>query len=260
MDRMRQVRYLLAVYLFLTAIAIILALVGVNYSQDPLQSLALNLSTEILGAVLVFFVINRLFLIEDWGMSERLSELANRLEQHSSFFFGREFRESEAIEQALRDSSEVSLLGFSLARFIRTFRDILTEQVSRGAHLRIVVVDPKSKAAELICENLATSEFQRDIETSLEYTKGIIEQGQEKGKGKVEVRFVNWIPSCAMIVVDPDKSTGYLGIGIYPPYYESSPQDRAKFKLTPLGDERWYRTFVDQYEQLWRRAKPVDLD
>lgn len=259
MDK-RKVRYLLAVYLFLTAIAIVFALVGVNYSQDPLQSLVLNLSTEILGAVLVFFVINRLFLIEDWEMSERLNELADRLEQRSSFLFGREFRESEKIEQVLKDSSKISLLGYSLVRFIRMFRDTLTEQVFKGAQLRIVVIDPESKAAELIRENLATSEFQRDIETSLEYIKHIIEQGQERGKGRVEVRSINWIPSCAMIIIDPDKPTGYLSVGIYPPYYELSPQDRAKFKLTPLGDERWYKKYCAQYEQLWHQAQPVDLD
>jgi hypothetical protein len=64
MERKRRTRYLLAVYLIVAGLAIIIALISINYLSGIWQSILLGLAIELLGVVLIFFLVNRLFLLE----------------------------------------------------------------------------------------------------------------------------------------------------------------------------------------------------
>lgn len=259
MNRKQRTRYLLAVYLIVVFVAVILGLIAFSCGNDTWQSMLLNLSTELLGVAFIFFLINRVFLIEEWGISDRVEKLANRLEQRTRFLFGQDHGETDKIERLLANSSKICLLGQTLVNFLRTFRVALAEQVRNGAFLQIVIIDPKSQAANLMRANSVTSQYERDIASSLDYIKQIIQQSQDGGRGKIEVGFINWTPSCSMIIIDPDEPGGYLGVGIYTPRYGSHPDTGAKFVLTRQIDEYWYKTFIEHYEQYWSQAEVVDL-
>jgi hypothetical protein len=259
MDKKRRTRYLLAIYLLVASFAIILALVSILYALDPLQTLLMNLSTELLGVALIFFLVNRLFLLEEWNLSERIERLANRLERRTGFLRGADYREPEVIEQLLNECSEICLLGYGCTGFLRSFLGLLKKRVHDGAHLRIMAIDPESKAAELLREHSKTSGAVSSSR-ALGYARWIAEESQNGGKGRVEVRLLNWIPSCSLILIDADKPGGYVRVSIYPPFYQSSLDERAHFALTRWEDERWYNTFIDQYERLWSQARPFDLN
>ncbi len=251
-------RYFLLVYLLLASVSVILFLVGILDGGEPITSFSLNLSAELLGVCVLYFLVDRILSVEEWNASKRIDELTRRLEKNTGFLKGREQREDSTLYELLEGSSDVRLLGYSLVGFTRTFRDSLALAIHNGAHIRILVIDPKSKAAEIISENSSlTSEFQRDIDQARDYL-AFIGSHCKNDKGKLEVKFMNWIPSCGIVIIDPEKKKRYLRVSIYPPCYDSPLSDRAHFKLTYVGYERWYDTYIKQFEDLWSQAYEIE--
>ncbi len=81
MDKQRRSKYLIAVYLLVTVGAIALLLIGVNYTKDPIwQGIWINLATGLLGVTFLFFLVDRFFLADEWGLSDRIDQLVQRLE------------------------------------------------------------------------------------------------------------------------------------------------------------------------------------
>ena len=63
MDRVKVKRYELAVYVLLLFFAIILAFASHLLNIEPLSSILLNLVSELLAVAILFFVVNRFFMI-----------------------------------------------------------------------------------------------------------------------------------------------------------------------------------------------------
>ena len=55
MDRRQKTRYLIAIYVIVILIAVIFVIFAFLRDADTLQSLFLNLSTELLGVAFIFF-------------------------------------------------------------------------------------------------------------------------------------------------------------------------------------------------------------
>lgn len=81
MDRQRRSRYVLAVYLVVMSLAVILVLIGLFFTESPdWKSVWINLGTGLLGVVVLFFLVQRFFLADEWGLSDRIEQLVRRLE------------------------------------------------------------------------------------------------------------------------------------------------------------------------------------
>jgi hypothetical protein len=244
MEKKSKTRYLNLVYIVVASLAIILALVGINYSQGTVQSILINLSTEFLGVVLIFLLIQRLFFIEELDVSSRLDKLLDRLEQQTGLLKGPE--DNEPIWKLLAGKSDVWLLGESFARVLRADKAHLVECIRAGARLRIMILYPEGKACQLILDNLIVKDIQRNIQNALDYCQDIAKEIHACKKGAIEVRLIDWAPSCSLIILDPKKENGYCRVTIYPPYYSSPISDRAHFILRRGEDNRWYDTLVER--------------
>lgn len=61
-NKQRRSKDPVVVYLFVAAAAIVLLLVGLYYTRDPLwQPVWINLATGLLGVILLFFLVDRFF-------------------------------------------------------------------------------------------------------------------------------------------------------------------------------------------------------
>lgn len=84
-------KYRLAVYLLLSAIAIIFLLLGFTIFKDntAIQAVFLNLATEIGGAVLLFFVLEYIFALNSQeDISQQITDLQRGLEEIRNEFIG----------------------------------------------------------------------------------------------------------------------------------------------------------------------------
>ena len=70
-----KTRYLLATYLVVTALGVICLLLGIlRYpAWSWQQPMLLNLSASLFCVVVVFFLVNRFFLLDEWNTSESYS-------------------------------------------------------------------------------------------------------------------------------------------------------------------------------------------
>ncbi len=75
MDKQKLKRYEIAIYMLLVFLAAILGFVG-NYliSQETLKAITVNLASELLAVGIIFFILNRIFLLGDDASSDKLQE------------------------------------------------------------------------------------------------------------------------------------------------------------------------------------------
>lgn len=266
MDKKRQSRYLLAVNGIVLFSAITLALVGVNYiKHDAWQSIVLNLSTELLGVALVFFLVNRFFLLDDWSVSERLDKLIERLgnSNPSAVEF---FRKWPDLDSLVRSATHIDICGVTLTTAINKQFVNLRDRLRSGAAIRILVIDPSSTALKMSAERSSSPE---DIEYYLVRLNATLKElfylfkswedikAVEKSavrSGSLSVRLLSYAPSFGLISFNANQDNGLTLVEIYP--HKSVNQPAASFDLTPSRDEQWYRYFTDQFDQMWNSAKP----
>ena len=253
---MYNLRYELAVYLLLAALAIITALIGINYSKAPFDSLFLNLSTELAGVVLIFFIVRRLFLLD--GENDLLEEISNlRTEVISG---GSPFRSSKSsrrdfnFSERIRAAETLDLLGYSLANLLGTFREDIAEAISRGTRVRIMLLDPASVGGNSMIEKIADkSRVWEPHERSLRYITEILRLVGEKGtvRGCVKTKLIPWVPSCYLNIFDGSTDDGIALVGINSLTIRSGVPKRLHMLVSKVHHHREFNYFTSQYELLW---------
>lgn len=256
MSEKRRKRYTLAVYLLLLALAIILALVGINYLVGPEQSLVLSLSTELAGVVLIFFIVNQLFLL---SREDDVLDEIQALKQEASAKFSPLVSEEEGrvrfgFKQRLQGAETVDLLGYALSGLLKDFREPLSEAIHGGTAVRILLVDITSDAGKMMREHsrkpdMATRETKLGHSFVLDVLQRV-ENDPDK-RGTLEFRLTTWIPSCVMIIVNRDRDDGAAYIGISPPSYREPATGRRGLVLTRAEHLHDFQYFVRQFDALW---------
>ena len=250
---MDRKKYLLAVYLVVAGIAVILGLIGINNADGSLKDILINLSTEFLGVVLIFFLVNRLFLVDEMNTNSRIDSLLQRIEADTTSIRGIE--NNESLEKLLANRKVISLLGWSMITPLSRHSSALIHNIKNGASVRIVVIDPESTARELLrTPNRITHSFDAFCGYVSDIQKEVI-----NATGSFEIRVLNWIPSCSLVLLDPLNADGYTRVTIYPPLPSAPVGERAHFLLSSTHDKRWHSSYVNQFEKIWEMATPLAL-
>jgi hypothetical protein len=254
MEKRRKSRYLLAVYLVVAGIAIITALVGINYCQGSLQSVLLSLSTELLGVVLIFFLVNRLFLLEDWNVSERIDRLIAILKPApDAEAILKDRRASADLAERASQAKEIWVCGYSLIALTNTCEGFFVRRLADGCDLRFLLLDPECDATHML-DGLITprpGELAGDIRSVLARLGRVRTSASSPTRGQLEIRLLQRAPTFSLIAVDPGQPSGWVHVEPYPSYH-GVPLDvgRPHFVLTESRG-RWYRFFCDQFQRLW---------
>ena len=263
MNRRQKARYLLAVYLVVACLAIILSLIAFNRNTDTWQSLLLNLSTELLGVVLVFFLVNFLFLVDDWNLSERVERLVKRLESRVNPAATDFFRPIPDIEPYIDRAMQIDLCGVTLSSTMRKYLQNLHERLWAGCSIRLLIIDPDSQALEeadyrsdlgTVASYRKTLENTfRDISNLLRRWESDAQNGEASMRGRLSVRLMPHVPSFGIKAFDAKRPNGTLFVEIYP---HQTPTRSPTFELTAQNDGEWYQYFVTQFDRLWKEAEP----
>ncbi len=97
---------------------------------------------------------------------------------------------------------------------------------------------------------------ERGVQNTIDIAQKI---AQNNRTGNIEIRTIKWIPSCSIVVVDPEKDTSTVMVTLYPAYLPTALDKRHHLYLSKKEDNRWYTEYVDQFENLWREGTPMDL-
>ena len=255
MNRKQKSRYLLAVYLVVTVIAILLSYVAFNRTTDTWQAMLLNLATELLGVVFVFFLVNYFFLIDDWSLSEQVQALIARLSMNQTpsardFFLA----EPHLSDQDFAAAQTIYLSGFTLYRTTREYISVLTERLQDGAQLRVMVVDLDSEGMieQIVAMSLASSpdQWRSTIRTTQNFLNAAAQNPENLGQ--IEVGYLPFAPSFGLQLFDPDEPQGYGYVEIY---HHKTVERNATFRLSAADDPEWYSFFRQQYDLLWQSCR-----
>jgi hypothetical protein len=125
-DRRKLKRYEMTVYVMLLAFSAIFALVGNAIPQGTINSMAINFASDLLSIAVLFFVLNKVFLLGDDGAANKTleevklikSSIDNQLEQARK-------RQQQKISVVLRNGGKSLELPVELYRSEFTRAEIL---------------------------------------------------------------------------------------------------------------------------------------
>jgi hypothetical protein len=263
MNRKQKLRYLLAIYLIVAFIAVIIGIIAFRQNDDVWQSLLLNLSTEFLGVVFVFLLVNVVFLIGDWDLSERVSELVLKLEEPSARDFFQKTPSAHDLQKHVQNARKIDLCGVTLTVTLNRNFSNLRQRLLDGADIRIMIIYPNEETlggAAKRSESGSVDYYRRRLEASLndiEYLhKNWQDYQQSSGDkvGNLAIGLLPYTPSFGILSFDSGDSDRVVIVEMYPHHrgYDTPPV----FYLTPEKDSIWYDYFTMQFEEMWRRTTP----
>jgi low affinity Fe/Cu permease len=145
MDRQRRSRYVLAVYMVVLSLAVILILAGPFFTVSlDWKSVWINLGTSLLGVVVLFFLVQRFFLADAWGLSDRIEQLVRRLELSERPSARDFFVKAPALDDYVRSAMQIDMCGVTLTSAVNKQFGNLRERLAQGATLRLLIADSDS--------------------------------------------------------------------------------------------------------------------
>jgi len=182
------------------------------------------------------------------------------------------------VPQIITQASTIYILGYSFVGFLGAFNDSLTKAVINGTCVKIMIINPKKQAIKVIQSEALKSKLkngiitleeskskaaqkvkkifrsEEDIEGALSYARSIARRSKGVGTGSIEVRLIDWIPSCSMIFLNPEREDGRLILGVYTPYFHLATENRPHVLLTSRKDSHWYKSYLHQFNMLWKES------
>ncbi|MCB9434388.1 MAG: hypothetical protein H6668_20655 [Ardenticatenaceae bacterium] len=257
MNPKQKRRYLTAVYLILVITAITLLILGFDHETNSWQSVFLNLSTELFAVAAVFFLVDFMFSVGDWELSERVDELVKQLQEKrpsaDSFF-----QDPPSIDTFLQTANSIDLCGITLTSTLNKKFDTIRKKLLDGANLRILIIAPEFQTLQMAALRSEERDNVEYYQHRLGATLNDIESfhknwlNSQKPAGNLAVRFMKYPPSFGIMSFDKEKDTGTMVIELYPHHtgYGLPPN----FVITKQEDPKWHSYFAEQFEAMWQAA------
>lgn len=217
---------------------------GNTLSVEP----AYRITTIVIGALLILLGVVLLVWGDGLSIGQRPGRVA--LEHIPS--------QGKKMQASLSKATQIDGFGYSLINFIRNNKRTLTEAVKNGATLRLVVIDPNGKSVEVMKNIKPTTGITEDVSRTLKIAKSIQAESKESIRGKLEIRVIDWIPSCTTIILDGATDHGWMEIGFFPPSYKKVTDSKAYLQLSRKVDKDWFDEYANAFNDVWEMAKPCE--
>lgn len=234
-----------------------------NQQHETWQALFLNLASEFFGVVLIFLLVNVLFFIDDWDLSEKVSQLIYKLSNPSASDFFRNPPDVAELQQYIQFAKRVDLLGVTLTVTLNRNFSALRHKLLDGTDIRIIIIYPNVqtlKAAAERSESGSVDYYRRRLEASLNDIEYLYTNWQDYKRttpekiGTLEVRLLPYTPSFGILNFTSANNDAIAIVEMYPHHkgYDLPPN----FYLSKEKDPDWYNYFTIQFEEMWKRTSP----
>ncbi|NGO77818.1 hypothetical protein G6045_19455 [Streptomyces sp. YC504] len=198
------------------------------------------------------------------GSRRQVDELADQVRSRlagdlgAQEFFARD--KPELVEQ-LSQARDIALVGVTLSRTLRNTVSELQRRAGAGARIRVALIDPTTSApAEATRRSTLTDRpevFDNRLRPSLDLLRELADHRvrPDAAQGRVEVRFVPFVPAFGLVMIDPQQPGGLIHVDIYS---HSSATGDAVFTLLPGRDGPWFGHFEAEFERIWSVGRPAD--
>lgn len=156
-DRRKLKRYELTVYGMLLTVSIIIGFIGDKITQETIKSITINLASELLAVGILFFIINRIFLLGD-DSNDNINKILNEIDKIKDLLH-KEFEQEQK-----RQEQEISVILQSGAKSLKLPVELRRAEFTRSEILgRIGMIPMKNSGQRFAIDYLNTPEFLRQI-------------------------------------------------------------------------------------------------
>ncbi len=251
-------RLIQACYIFILIIAVALLLLTYIIENQNVNSYLLSLSSSCVGTVF-FFLIFKFFLADsDTILLEKIDILISEkfLSKRSTF------SEKEAMETFFSTIngckiSKISLIGYSMAHIFQQYQSEFVQYINERTEIKVLLIDPNSTAGTLMTEVVGNTDLvQEPHSRSIKYINKINSMGHNS-RNIIQVRKINWIPSCnAIVAIHKDRSYSMcLGIN---GFVLDSNIERRLYSIEKSNYKDKHVQFIEShFESLWNKGIEV---
>lgn len=161
------------------------------------------------------------------------------------------------VVQQVHGARDIRIVGVTLARTLRNLIDELEHRAVAGALVKVALIDPDTTAPAEAARRSTMPDrpevYQNRLRPSIDLLRDLVEKPGVDGR--VEVRFLPFVPAFGLVLLDPQRSHGITYVDVYS---HSSASGDAVFTLRPGRDGHWYEHFHGEFERVWAPGRPAD--
>jgi hypothetical protein len=125
--------------------------------------------------------------------------------------------------------------------------------------VRVVVLDPEDETAvRLAVRQLDDSvdypiqQFPASLRTTLQH---LSHMAGWQVAGSFDYRLLDFNPGFSLVAIDPSAKHGTVIVEFHA-FHNEATASRMHLELTRQASERWYSYWIDQFDSIWRAARP----
>lgn len=166
-------------------------------------------------------------------------------------------RDKPDLMEQIRGAQDIRIAGVTLSRTLRNLVDELQRRAAAGATIKVALIDPTTSAPAEAARRSTIPDrsnvFENRLRPSIDLLRELLEA--PGAEGRVEVRFLPFVPAFGLVLVDPQRPGGRIHVDIYS---HSSASGDAVFTLLPDRDGQWYQHFETEFERIWAFGRPAE--
>jgi len=161
---------------------------------------------------------------------------------------------SQHLNEAIDSANIIQISGITLMSTTKKYSSQLIRRLNANALVRIIIVDTEESVLQQIVRRswgtINTDQYLnrlKNVETLIYNIRDIT-----RGKGKIELGHMQYIPAFGMIMLDPDQPNGTCFVEIY---HHQSAEPEPAFEIRAADDPTWFEFFRIQFGLLWNRCR-----
>ena len=153
-----------------------------------------------------------------------------------------------------RESSHsLYLIGVSLSRTLESSYGAFKTNLSRGAHIRVLLTDPDADEAAIDARTLLTRPRTADMREEIRQSLQLLKRLEDVENGVLEIRTTRTAHKFGLNYVDVDSSASVMYVQLYG--YRIEGESRPLLAPQRTHGE-WFTCYHEQAEAMWREAEP----
>jgi len=142
----------------------------------------------------------------------------------------------------------------TLNRTVRNHAAAIAQCLERGGTVRVAVIDPDSDVLGKAARRSTTPDAPQIFAHRLRPTLALLDElAAAPGRGRIEVRLLDFVPAFGLLAVNGRRSNGRLHVDIYSHAFGG---DDPALTLEAGRDHTWYQHFLGEFEQIWDAGHP----
>ncbi len=261
---------------FIISIAIIVLLIFSYYlieqlnNERPFLKIIYSLLLTVIPnfiAVLIGFVVIYVFsnyLLKVSPTDELRSLIVQDIHQFSNYGFDNEDNSNDSFHlvEKLKTAKKINLISLSACNLLNKYRKEIEGAIYNGCEIRVIILKENSTAANLIASNQVHEEITKDIirtkERLQQIKKSLTENKQGKYKEKIIAKEIDWIPSCSILSVYNNKTSGSTKLKMYPLDIDTPLNEIQTHMIVDSRIQEGMFVYLNkQFDTIWDRAEKI---